>query len=661
MSRIQVSWMAAAACLVLVACGSSGSGGGGAAAGGTATAGAPPPVTTPPPAPATPWGPIGPSPPAVEAPIAVNGRTGTIYIASLGGGVLKSTNSGASFKAANEGLGSVSLASMAMAANDPNTVYVGSFNGGIFKTTDGAANWVVTGERTNITLTLAIDPFNANVVYAGYNGTPSIRKTTDGGATWVAASTGIPSTAIFALTVDPNDPRVVYAGSTGNGAFKSTDGGTTWQPLAIETTVYALHVDPLVPGTIYAGGNGGGVYVSRDGGASFTVAGIPGDGVVLAIARRGPLLYAGTASTGLWASSDDGRTWNRTSISGGLVLSLSVDSDGRVFAGTGRRGAFVAGGLVFTPLAEAQLQACLCQNVYSVSIDPSDRLHLKIATNDGGMIETRNGGSTWQDAGTSGMTARAPRQAVFDPRDPQRVYAGAFTGSGFFRSTDGGRSWSRRNFGPATLHTTGTAVDPADRAVYVATLQAGGIWKSTDLGETFTRVDVQVAGGPFLNLNGRGIGTDPGRPGVVFHAGGTGIWRSTNAGATWTRISTTGALTVTVDPTDSRVVYVGTLSAGVLKSTDGGTTFNPANVGLTELRTGRTGGVVLHRSNPQLLYVNTEGGGVFRSTDAGGSWSAVNGGLTELTVFGLAMDPTDPRTIYAGTPAGVFRTVTGGT
>ena len=69
---------------------------------------------------------------------------------------------------------------------------------------------------------------------------------------------------------------------------------------------------------------------------------------------------------------------------------------------------------------------------------------------------------------------------------------------------------------------------------------------------------------------------------------------------------------------------------------------------------------MLHRSNPQVLYVNTEGGGVFRSTDAGGSWSAVNGGLTDLTVFGLAIDPSDPRTLYAGTPAGVFRTLTGG-
>jgi len=147
----------------------------------------------------------------------------------------------------------------------------------------------------------------------------------------------------------------------------------------------------------------------------------------------------------------------------------------------------------------------------------------------------------------------------------------------------------------------------------------------------------------------------------VFHAGGTGIWRSTNAGATWTRMSTTSALSVTVDPTNPQLVYVGTATAGVLRSLDGGTTFAPANVGLKDLRTGRTGGVVLHRSAPNVLYVNTEGGGVFRSTDGGGSWSAINTGLTELTVFALAIDPEDPKTLWAGTVAGVFKTTTGGT
>lgn len=654
-------WVPAVASLALAACGSgSGSGSSPAAPPTTTTTTVTPtvPVSTA----TSPWVQVGPAPPAIEAPVAVHRPSGTIYVASLGGGVLKSSDGGASFKAINTGLGSPVTPSMAMAGNDPNTVYVGTFNGGIFKTTDGGANWAVTGEKTNITLTLAVDPTNANIVYAGYQGTPAIRKSTDGGATWIAVSANIPNTGVMALTIDPTNPRILYAGTTGTGGWQSTDAGATWRALAIDSSVYSFFVDPTNGANVYAGGNGTGVWISRDRGVTFQKLTSPGDGVVLALAKFGQWLYAGTASTGLWFSTDEGQTWNSSTIGGGLVLSLTVDDNGGVYAGTARRGAFRAlpAAGTFLPIADSLLQACRCQNVYGVSIDPSDGKHVMLATNDGGMIETRDSGASWGDAGNRGLTARAPRQATFDPQDPQRIYAGSFTGMGFFRSTDGGRTWGRREFGGPALHTTGVAVDPANRDVYVATLQAGGVWKSIDLGETFTRVDVQAAGGAFINLNGRGIAVDPGRPGVVFHAGGTGIWRSTNAGATWTRVSTTSSLSVTVDPTNPQVVYVGTAAAGVLKSLDGGTTFAPANVGLTDLRTGRTGGVVLHRSAPNVLYVNTEGGGVFRSTDAGGAWSPVNTGLTELTVLGLAIDPSDPKTLWAGTVAGVFKTTTGG-
>lgn len=661
-------WVAAAASVVLAACGSSGSGSSGNG-GGTASNTSPPAASMPAPAPAptpsTPWVAIGPAPPAIEAPIAVHAASGTIYVASLGGGVLKSTDWGASFVPRNAGLSSLALSSMVMAPNDPNILYAGSFDGGTFKSSDGGTTWAPTADRSNAPLTMAIDPTNPNVVYVGVNGNGgggAVRKTTDGGATWSVVSTGIPNAAVFSLSVDPRDPRVLYAGSTGSGAFKSTDAGATWRALTIETTVHSILVDPVDSSRVYAGGNGGGVYVSRDAGASFAAVTVPGDGVVLALARFGRLLYAGTASTGLWVSPDEGTSWFASTITGGTVLSLSADANGGVHAGTGRRGALsaFAGGILFAPIAVPNLQACLCQNVYGVTVSPADPRYLLVATNDGGMIESRDGGTTWGDAGTRGFTARAPRPAAFDPLDPSRIYAGAFTGSGFFRSTDGGATWTRRDFGPATIHTTGVTVDPADRAVYVSTLQSGGVWKSADLGETFQRVDGQVAGGALLNLNGRGIAADPGRAGVVFHAGTTGVWRTLDAGATWTRVSTVSSLSVAVDPTDSRNVYVGTQSAGVLKSIDGGTTFAATNGGLTELRTSRGGKVVMHRANPRVLYVGTEGGGVFRSEDAGASWRAVNGGLGNLTTLSLSIDPGNPSTLYAGTPTGIYKTTSGG-
>ena len=114
---------------------------------------------------------------------------------------------------------------------------------------------------------------------------------------------------------------------------------------------------------------------------------------------------------------------------------------------------------------------------------------------------------------------------------------------------------------------------------------------------------------------------------------------------------------------DPNIVYVGTQTSGVLKSTDGGATFALINTGLTELRTGRTGGVQIQAARPDTLYVNTEGGGIFKSRDAGASWVAVNGGLTprtDLFVYGLAIDPSAEGVLYASTSSSVFKTTTGG-
>src|SRR5687768_8870098 len=54
---------------------------------------------------------------------------------------------------------------------------------------------------------------------------------------------------------------------------------------------------------------------------------------------------------------------------------------------------------------------------------------------------------------------------------------------------------------------------------------------------------------------------------------------------------------------------------------------------------------------PTTLYAGTLGGGVFHSTDGGGSWTAINAGLTNLFISALAMTPA---TLYAGTGASVF-------
>jgi len=66
-------------------------------------------------------------------------------------------------------------------------------------------------------------------------------------------------------------------------------------------------------------------------------------------------------------------------------------------------------------------------------------------------------------------------------------------------------------------------------------------------------------------------------------------------------------------------------------------------------------------TTPATVYAGTPGGGVFKSTDGGASWAAVNSGLTNTNVFALAIAPTTPTTVYAGTiRGGVFKSTDGG-
>ena len=82
----------------------------------------------------------------------------------------------------------------------------------------------------------------------------------------------------------------------------------------------------------------------------------------------------------------------------------------------------------------------------------------------------------------------------------------------------------------------------------------------------------------------------------------------------------------------------------------------------TGLTTTDTHALAVDPSTPATLYAGTFGGGVFKSLNGGGSWAPANAGLTGLSAYinALAIDPATPATVYAGTDAGVFKTVNGG-
>ena len=301
-----------------------------------------------------------------------------------------------------------------------------------------------------------------------------------------------------------------------------------------------------------------------------------------------------------------------------------------------------------------------------IAIDPGDHNHVLFSTIDGGLLVTQDGGRTWSDGGTRGLTTRTPQGIAFDPQDTRRVYAGAFIGSGLYRSQDHGKHWQRRQFGTSAIYTTSVAVDPVNHAVYVATVSGDGIWKSSDFGDTFQRVD-RAPGAPagvYLGLISRGISVDPHDHNTVYvgssKGANPGVWRSQDAGRSWVKVDENPAFGISFDPGDANVVYAATPATGVLKSTDGGATFVARNHGIPDADTATSfeSGVQVDPKHPSVLYVSTVGG-VYKSTDGAASWFSFNRGLDDRDAPAIVLDPASPDTLYAATSASsVYKTVT---
>jgi hypothetical protein len=190
--------------------------------------------------------------------------------------------------------------------------------------------------------------------------------------------------------------------------------------------------------------------------------------------------------------------------------------------------------------------------------------------------------------------------------------------NGIFKSTDGGESWATTTLTDSTYFSV--AIDPVEpNNVYVGTKREATIHKSTDDGATWTA----------------------------------------------TALPDTAIITIAIAPSSPKTLFVGTEGVKVYKSTDGGLTWVSKSNGLPLLfdtpywRRWRPQGVnclVVDRFNPNLVYsmVSCEGG-IYKTTDGGENWQAMNEGYEGYPLnHTVVIDPTDRKTLYAGSIAGVW-------
>jgi len=252
--------------------------------------------------------------------------------------------------------------------------------------------------------------------------------------------------------------------------------------------------------------------------------------------------------------------------------------------------------------------------------------------------------------------------------------------------------------GGRTVAISGVAHQPS--VFYMAAVD-GGVWKTTDFGNTWMPIfDDQPTGSvgalavsesdPNVIYVGSGEGLQ--RPDLST---GDGIYKSTDAGKTWTHLGLRDAYQIAsigIDPQDSNRLFVAALGhpygpnteRGVFRSTDGGQTFQKVlykdeNTGAADL--------VLDPSNPRTVYAVlwaarvapweirsgesfiTAGSGLFKSTDGGDSWHPLTAGLPgaqdALGRIGIAVSTSQPNRLYATVEAkkdhaGIYRSGDGG-
>ncbi|NGP77464.1 glycosyl hydrolase [Balneolaceae bacterium YR4-1] len=354
------------------------------------------------------------------------------------------------------------------------------------------------------------------------------------------------------------------------------------------------------------------------------------------IAEKPSTFYMGTTGGGVWVSHNNGENWKNITdgfLNVGSVGAVSVaPSDPNViFVGTG--------------------SACPRGNVSMGD----------------GIYKSTDAGKTWQHSGLP--DAGLIGDVIIDPLDPDRVYVavlgnifGPNPERGVYRSIDGGDNWEKILFADEKTGAVDIAINPDNpRILYAAMWRTerkpwtlidggdkGGIWKSTDGGDTWHK----LGGGLPDGILGR-IGVDvsaanPDRVWVLVETDEEkegGLYRSDNGGETFSRINREHKLRarawyynhVHADPNDPETVYVS--NAGFYKSTDGGKSFETIST-----PHGDNHALWINPDNSSIM-INGNDGGANVSVDGARSWSTqLNQPTAEF--YRVTVDNQFPYRVY---------------
>jgi photosystem II stability/assembly factor-like uncharacterized protein len=524
----------------------------------------------------------------------------------------------------------------------PLEYYFGAVGGGLWKTTDAGTTWrpVTDGQiRSSSVGAVDVAESNPDIVFIGMGEAclrgnimqgDGIYKSADAGATW--RHMGLADTQIIArVRIHPRNPDVVFVAALGHpaapnderGVFKSTDGGKTWRKVLFrdnKTGAVDLVIDRNDPNVIYA--------------------------ALWEAYRTSYQMSSGGPGCGLFKSIDGGERWTELTRNPGLPKGMI----GRI--------------------------------AVAVSGADSSRVYVLVEAEDGGVFTSSDAGATW----TKVSEDRRLRQRAFyythiyaDPKNRDTVYA---LNTGFYKSTDGGKTYTTIRVPHGDNHDLWIAPNDPLRMVNA---NDGGGNVSFNGGQTWTGQAYPTA--QFYHVSTTkdfpyhvcGAQQDnstaciPSRPART--RGGTEFYSAGGGESGY----------VTPHPKDPALFYAGSQGALITKyNRETGQTrdiqpyprfFSGEPSSALKERWQWTFPIVFSPQDPNVLYISSQH--VWKTTNDGQSWEKISPDLTRAdpktlgdsggpithdmngpevfaTVFTIAPSKFDANTIWTGSDDGVI-------
>ncbi len=621
--------------------------------------------------------------------------------------------------------------------DDPttNTWYVASVGGGVWKTTDAGASWrQLSDEIPNLPVSALVQaPSNHNVFYAGtgesfysvdvLNGN-GILKSTDRGETWTPLASTVGDyrfNNISRIIVSPTDPNLVLASTTvgrfkadydsTSNIFRSTNGGASWSVVWTETgtgvfgdpRILQLIADPTDFNIQYACVYGGGIRKSTNAGLTWTsintgISNLTGRFELAVSPVNHNYLFAasqGSAHSELWVSLNGGTTWAETfetttepnwlGSQGWYDNTIACDpTDARIV--------YVGGPELWKiTLASIGSTSRTTTRLATYSWPHPDHHMIKTVALPGGgwyLLGTSDGGVNRTASGSTGFTMPVTGMVTtqfygVDKAPGRSAYFGGTQDNGTWQSPvdpNDLSAWDARIGGDG--YETSWHFDDADKLI--GGYQYNGLQRSLDGGASFLSAtsgltDNNSSTAPFITK----IGKSQKRPDTVFAVGSSGVWKSTNFGGSWTLTPMGGTnwgalssfLNVRVSNANPDIVWAGGRmdATGRLNvSTNNGASFAPAAL-YPSATMGVISGLATHPTDPNTAYALfsfAKRPKILRTTNLGATWTDITGfggaggsssnGFPDVAVYDLVVWPNDTNRLWAATEIGIVESLNGG-